>query len=78
MCHKLVALHVWTHTGGRFRGASGSISLAIVCGNYFAVCGTTASTYYTTRGAQRRRFFLKNANSWALRDDQSGKSRTLP
>ena len=32
MCHKLVALHVWTHTGGRFRGASGSIFLAIVCG----------------------------------------------
>jgi len=39
MCHKLVALHVWTHTGGRFRGASGSIFLAIVCGNYFAVAG---------------------------------------
>ena len=76
MCHKLVALHVWTHTGGRFRGASGSIFLAIVCGNYFAVCGTIASTCCTRRAAPKK--FLKNAKSWALRDDQSGKSRTLP
>ena len=53
MCHKLVALHVWTHTGGRFRGASGSIFLAIVCGNYFAaVCGTIASTSYLLHPAR--------------------------
>ena len=68
MCHKLVALHVWTHTGGRFE-ASGSIFLAIVCGNYFAVC-------CTRRAAPKK--FLKHAKSWSLRDDQSGKSRTLP
>ena len=54
MCHKLVALHVWTHTGGRFRGASGSIFLAIVCGNYFAVCGTIASTCCTRRAAPKK------------------------
>ena len=76
MCHKLVALHVWTHTGGRFRGASGSIFLAIVCGNYFAVCCTRGARGPTRRAAPKK--ILKNAKSWALRDDQSGKSRTLP
>ena len=78
MCHKLVALHVWTHTGGRFRGERhfSRHSVQELLLPFAAFAGRIASTYCTRRAAPKKN--LKNAKSWALRDDQSGKSRTLP